>query len=65
MTKSVFSRRWLPALSLLLASVLATPAQAYSGLVVFGDSLSDNGNNAVVLFNAPYFLAHAECRFDA
>lgn len=49
MTKSVFSRRWVPAVSLLLASVLATPAQAYSGLVVFGDSLSDSGNNAAFI----------------
>lgn len=56
MTKSVFSRHWVPAVSLLLASVLATPAQAYSGLVVFGDSLSDSGNNATVLFNPPYFF---------
>lgn len=56
MTKSVLSRRWAPAVSLLLASLLAAPAQAYSGLVVFGDSLSDNGNNAAVLFNDPYFF---------
>lgn len=41
----VFSRRAIASCSLaLLASLAATSAQAYSQLVVFGDSLSDNGN---------------------
>ena len=53
MPTSVYSRRWVPAVSLMLAAVFAAPAQAYSSLFVFGDSLSDNGNNAAVLFNAP------------
>lgn len=57
MNKSVFSRRWVPAVSLMLAAMFAAPAQAYSGLFVFGDSLSDNGNNAAVLFGSPFFLA--------
>lgn len=62
MSSTVFCRRWVSTASLLLAAAFAAPAQAgvavspYSGLFVFGDSLSDNGNNAAVLFNAPYFL---------
>ena len=49
-------RRWLSAASLLVAAAFAAPAQAgvaispYSNLVVFGDSLSDSGNNAAALF---------------
>ena len=62
MTSTVFCRRWMSAASLLLAAVFAAPAQAgvaispYSNLFVFGDSLSDNGSKAAVLFNAPYFF---------
>lgn len=36
-------------LSLCAAALLTPTAQAYSGLVVFGDSLSDGGNNAALL----------------
>ena len=41
-------RRLLPALALLVAALASAPASAgsYDTLVVFGDSLSDNGNNA-------------------
>lgn len=37
------------ALALAVAATLALPAAAYDSLVVFGDSLSDNGNNAIVI----------------
>jgi outer membrane lipase/esterase len=37
------------ATSLLLAAVFSAPAQAYSSLFVFGDSLSDPGNNAAFI----------------
>ncbi len=63
MMNTASCRRWISTAALLVAAAFAAPAQAavavspYSGLVVFGDSLSDNGNNAVALFNAPYFLA--------
>ena len=41
-------RRLLPALALVVAALASAPAGAgpYSSFVVFGDSLSDNGNNA-------------------
>ena len=41
-------RRLLPTLALFAAALASAPASAgpYSTLVVFGDSLSDNGNNA-------------------
>jgi outer membrane lipase/esterase len=41
-------RRLLPAAAIVLAALASAPADAgpYSSLVVFGDSLSDNGNNA-------------------
>ena len=46
--KSVSRHRWLPVLALAVAALAAMPAQAgpFGSLVVFGDSLSDNGNNA-------------------
>lgn len=46
--KRVSIRRLLPALALVVAALASAPASAgpYSTLVVFGDSLSDNGNNA-------------------
>lgn len=56
MLKRAFPRSSMTAAAVLLASLVALPAQAYSGLVVFGDSLSDGGNNAAVLFNSPYFF---------
>ena len=36
----------LAAAALSLAACLSSPVQAYNGLVIFGDSLSDSGNNA-------------------
>ncbi len=54
MMKRAHSRHWMPAASLLLAALFAAPAQAYSSLFVFGDSLSDPGNNAALLFNPPF-----------
>lgn len=47
-------RRWMSTAPLMLAALFAGPAQAYSGLVVFGDSLSDSGNNAAVLFGLAF-----------
>jgi len=45
---SISVRRLLPALALVVAALAAAPASAgpYDTFVVFGDSLSDNGNNA-------------------
>ena len=42
-------RRLLPATAIALAMLTGTPVAAgpYSSLIVFGDSLSDNGNNAL------------------
>lgn len=48
--------RWVSAVSLVLASAFAVPAQAYSSLFVFGDSLSDAGNNAALLWGPPLSL---------
>jgi outer membrane lipase/esterase len=50
----LFPRRLLAALPFVVAAVATVPAEAgpFSSLVVFGDSLSDNGNNfAAGLFN--------------
>jgi len=46
-------RRLLPALALVLAALASAPAAAgpYDTFVVFGDSLSDSGNNASPPFN--------------
>jgi len=46
-------RRLLPPLALVVAALAAMPASAgpYDTFVVFGDSLSDNGNNASPPFN--------------
>jgi phospholipase/lecithinase/hemolysin len=50
MTVNLSLRRAVASASLaLMASLAATSAQAYSQLVVFGDSLSDNGNVARTL----------------
>ena len=55
MKNTVSCRRWVSTASLLLAAAFAAPTQAsaatgsYSGLFVFGDSLSDPGNNAAFL----------------
>ena len=50
MNRSSFNR-WLPAGALALATLVALPAQAgpFGALFVFGDSLSDDGNNALVI----------------
>jgi outer membrane lipase/esterase len=47
--KRSHTRHWIAAAALLLAG----SAQAWNGLVVFGDSLSDNGNVAAVLGTDP------------
>lgn len=57
MLNRAFLRSSMAATAVLVASWAALPAQAYSSLVVFGDSLSDNGNNAVALFNPPFSLS--------
>ena len=60
MMNTVSYRRWMSTASLLVAVAFSAPAQAgvattlYSSLFVFGDSLSDPGNNAAVLFSPPY-----------
>jgi outer membrane lipase/esterase len=48
--KYAFSR-FLPLIAVAVVSLTAPPASAsiYNSLVVFGDSLSDNGNNALVI----------------
>lgn len=50
MNRSTFSRL-LSAAAITLATLASLPAQAgpFSSLFVFGDSLSDNGNNALVI----------------
>jgi phospholipase/lecithinase/hemolysin len=40
---------WLAASALTVAAVVSAPAQAFGSLTVFGDSLSDSGNNALVI----------------
>jgi len=48
-------RRLLPALAILVAALASASASAgpYNTFVVFGDSISDNGNNAAAgLFDA-------------
>jgi len=49
--KYAFFSRLLPFVAVTAFSLAALPASAsiYNSLVVFGDSLSDNGNNAVVI----------------
>ncbi len=54
MLNPVSCRRWMSAAPLVLAALFASPAQAYSSLIVFGDSLSDSGNNAAALFGVGY-----------
>ena len=57
MTKAVCFRHWMSTALLSLAVLVVAPAQAYSSLFVFGDSLSDPGNNAIALFSPPLSLA--------
>lgn len=45
--------RTLAGLGLCIATLSASAAPAYSSLVVFGDSLSDSGNNALLIGTAP------------
>ena len=49
--KHAFFSRLLPFVAVTAFSLAALPASAsiYNSLVVFGDSLSDNGNNAFVI----------------
>ena len=49
-------RRLLPALALVIAALASAPAAAgpYDTFVVFGDSLSDNGNNAAAGLFDPF-----------
>ena len=49
MTKAVCFRHWMSTALLSLAVLVVAPAQAYSSLFVFGDSLSDTGNNAAFI----------------
>ena len=53
--KHAFFRRALPALTLATVALASLPAGAspYTSMVVFGDSLSDNGNNAALGLYAP------------
>src|SRR5260370_22294690 len=49
--KNAFFGRALPAFTLAAVALASLPAQAslYNSLVVFGDSLSDSGNDALVV----------------
>ncbi|WP_082649804.1 SGNH/GDSL hydrolase family protein [Bradyrhizobium lablabi] len=51
MKSALLSRKLLPIVSAtaLVLAVLPASASPYTSLVVFGDSLSDNGNNALVI----------------
>jgi outer membrane lipase/esterase len=53
--KHTFFGRALPALTLATVALASLPAGAspYTSMVVFGDSLSDNGNNAALGLYAP------------
>ena len=54
MTSLSTLRRLLPSVALALAALASVPAAAqYNTLVVFGDSLSDNGNNAALGLFSP------------
>ncbi len=53
MTHQPFCRSLLAAGLLAVAALAPLPAAAYSSLVIFGDSLSDSGNNASLLGTAP------------
>jgi len=54
MTPSTLFGRLLATAGVAVAlSFVPLPAAAYSSLVIFGDSLSDSGNNALVLGTAP------------
>ena len=53
--KCAFSKRALPLIAftaLALASLPATAGIVYDSMVIFGDSLSDSGNNALMLGGA-------------
>ena len=54
MKNALFSRA-LPAFALAAVALASLPAAAspYTSLVVFGDSLSDNGNNALIIGTRP------------
>lgn len=57
MNARLFSaRRWLGLVGGALLAAAALQAQAYSNLVVFGDSLSDSGNNALLLTPDPSYV---------
>ena len=53
--KNAFFSRALPAFALAAVALASLPAAAspYTSLVVFGDSLSDNGNNALIIGTRP------------
>jgi outer membrane lipase/esterase len=53
--KNAFFSRALPAFTLAAVALASLPASAglYNSLVVFGDSLSDDGNNALTIGTAP------------
>ncbi len=52
-------RKHFAYLVVLMLAIFTAQAQAYSAMFVFGDSLSDNGNNALALptFGIPQTVA--------
>lgn len=57
MKASLFSvRRWAGLVGSALLAAMTLQAHAYSNLVVFGDSLSDSGNNAQILPPDPSYV---------
>ena len=56
--KNAFFSRALPAFALAAVALASLPAAAspYTSLVVFGDSLSDNGNNALIMGTPPQVI---------
>jgi phospholipase/lecithinase/hemolysin len=53
--KNAFFSRALPAFTMAAVALASLPASAslYNSLVVFGDSLSDDGNNALTIGTLP------------
>jgi outer membrane lipase/esterase len=55
-TRLFSARRWAGFVGSALLALTTLQAQAYSNLVVFGDSLSDSGNNALLLPPDPSYV---------